>query len=241
MLKLYKRIRRVLHYHEAWADGTKVVEHWGIVGERGDTADRRRDKKLSAEKNLRQVLSKPLADGFKPIDIEDHHVLLIEYRVEGMGSTRDLSKRHALEDRMNELLGWTGLGNCDGGSIGSGTMEVCCFVVDVKIAKRVIEENLNGTRFADYIRIYDERVDPSPARTKPAEGTGMMVSPWFLFQGVKRGDASWQSGEPAKFLGKWIAWYRSLPVEAQKEYAGIFREPKGWSGFYKSVTSSAKR
>ena len=60
MLKLYKRIKRVLHYHEAWAHGAKITEHWGIVGERGETAEHKRNKKLSEEKNLEQVLSKPM-------------------------------------------------------------------------------------------------------------------------------------------------------------------------------------
>ncbi len=57
---------------------------------------------------------------------------------------------------MNETLGWSGLGHCDGGSIGSGTMEVCCFVVDFDIAKSVIEADLKSTEFDDYSRIYDE-------------------------------------------------------------------------------------
>ena len=73
-----------------------------------------------------------------------------------MGDVEDLEKRHRLEDRMNETLGWTGLRMCDGGSIGSGTMEVCCYVVDFDMAKKVIEEDLKGTEFSDYIRIYDE-------------------------------------------------------------------------------------
>ncbi|WP_201778926.1 hypothetical protein [Rhodopirellula islandica] len=54
---------------------------------------------------------------------------------------------------MNETLGWTGLGHCDGGSIGSGTMETCCIVVDFEIAKRVIAADLAGTKFADFTQI----------------------------------------------------------------------------------------
>lgn len=73
-----------------------------------------------------------------------------------MGTAIDLKKRHALENKMNGILGWAGLGHCDGGSIGSGTMEVCCFVVDFPIAKRVIEEKLKETEFSDYSRIFDE-------------------------------------------------------------------------------------
>jgi hypothetical protein len=169
MLRLYKRIKRVLHYHEAWAHGAKITEHWGIVGQRGETAEHKRNKKVSEEKDVEHVLSKPIAEGFEPIDVDDHAVLLIEYPVEGMGNSKDLNKRHAIEDRMNETLGWTGLGNCDGGSIGTGTMEVCCFVVDFKIAKRIIEEDLKNTKFADYARIYDERAASPPVLTKPAQ------------------------------------------------------------------------
>ena len=76
--------------------------------------------------------------------------------INGMGSKDDVEKRHRLEDRLNETLGWTGLGACDGGSIGSGTMETCSFVVDYELAKKVIADDLAGMEFADYTRIYDE-------------------------------------------------------------------------------------
>ncbi len=239
MLKLYKRIKRVLHYHEAWVHGTKISEHWGIIGERGETAEHKRNKKLSQEKNLEQVLAKPLGEGFKPIEVDDHAILLIEYPVEGMGTTKYLDKRHALENRMNETLGWTGLGNCDGGSMGSGTMEVCCFVVNFKIAKRVIEVDLKNTKFADYSRIYDERVDPPPVLTKPAQGTGMLAPPWVMFQGIERSDPTWQSGKSAGYLAKWTKWFQTISAEARAAYTVAFREPKGWSGFYKSIVSSS--
>jgi hypothetical protein len=156
MLKLYKRLKGELFYHEAWAHGAKVTEHWGKIGERGLTADHKRDKKVSEEKDIERVLAKALSDGYQPIDEDNHAILLIEYNIEGMSRTNDVEKRHALEDRMNETLGWTGVGRCDGGSIGSGTMEVCCFVVDFEIAKRIIEADLKETEFADFTRIYQE-------------------------------------------------------------------------------------
>jgi hypothetical protein len=239
MLKLYKRIKRVLHYHEAWVHGSKITEHWGKVGERGETAEHKRTKKLSDEQNLSQVLSKPLSEGYEPIADDDHAVLLIEYVVDGMGNTKDLDKRHALEDRMNETLGWTGLGHCDGGSIGSGTMEVCCFVVDFKIAKRVIEEDLKNTKFADYSRIFDERDAESGVasggKARPAaQGPEMLAPPWIMFEDMGRRDAGWKKGKAAKYLAKWAAWYRNIPVEGRAMYATVFQEPRGWSGFYKS-------
>jgi len=71
-----------------------------------------------------------------------------------MGSAADLKKRHALEDRMNEVLGWVGLGQCEGGNIGYGTMEICCLVVDFELARNVIAADLAGSPFADYRRIF---------------------------------------------------------------------------------------
>ena len=84
---------------------------------------------------------------------------MIEFEVDGMGSPEDVDRRHRLQDRMSETLGWTGLGMCDGGSIGSGTMEVCCFVVDFDVAKKVVESDLKRTEFSDYTRIYNERAE----------------------------------------------------------------------------------
>lgn len=48
------------------------------------------------------------------------------------------------------------MGMCDGGSIGSGSMEVCSYVVDFEVAKILIENDLAGTEFANYTRIFDE-------------------------------------------------------------------------------------
>lgn len=73
-----------------------------------------------------------------------------------MGAINDVEKRHRLEARLNETLGWTGMGMCDGGSIGSGSMEVCSYVVDFEVAKILIENDLAGTEFANYTRIFDE-------------------------------------------------------------------------------------
>jgi hypothetical protein len=110
----------------------------------------------SARETVQQEVDAAVAQGFAPIDEDDHAMLTIEYAVDGMGTPADLDKRHRLEDRMDDTLGWTGLGACDGGSIGSGTMEVCAFVVDAALARQVIEAALAGTAFSDYTRIHLE-------------------------------------------------------------------------------------
>ena len=117
-----------------------------------------------------------MGDGFEPVDADDHAVLLVEFASKGPGTAGDVKKQGALHSRLNEMLGWTGLGHCDRGSVGSGTMEVCCVVVDFEHARRVIEENLAGTEFADYSRIYDEE-DVSRAREDSRIGLALAERP----------------------------------------------------------------
>jgi hypothetical protein len=157
MLKLYKRIDNEIFYWETWDKDPKTgIIHWGKVGEKGDDKEIKSGFFSNFRKEIQKEINKTLSEGFQEIDIDEHYTLLIEYKVDGMGTPEDLKKRTRLQSRMDGTLGWTGLGHCDGGSTGSGTMEVCCFVVDFEIAKNIIEQNLKGTEFGDYSRIYDE-------------------------------------------------------------------------------------
>jgi hypothetical protein len=141
MLKLYRNQNgRVTHYH----------------GTRGEQKQHSYDKELGESESLRRVLKSAAESGYQPLGSDGHEMVLVEYKIDGFGTAADLKKRHDLQDHLDETLGWTGLGKVDGGSIGSGTMEVCCFVVDVEVAMRVIAEDLRRTKFGDYSRIYAE-------------------------------------------------------------------------------------
>jgi hypothetical protein len=157
MLKLYRVEPQSTLYWEAWenGDGSHTV-HWGTLGHKGESKAIRSSLFRSAAAAIKAEVERRLSEGYKPIEVDDHRVLMIEYSVQGFGDGLDLDKRHRLEDRMNETLGWTGLGMCDGGSIGSGTMEVCCYVVHFDLAKQVIEADLRDTEFGDFTRIYAE-------------------------------------------------------------------------------------
>jgi hypothetical protein len=160
MLKLYRLSNSTKEYWETWdnEDGSHTV-HWGELGNRGQTKIVKSTLFTEAESAIQKEIDGLVQCGFGPIELERHFTLLIEYAVDGMGTTEDIEKRHRLEDRMNETLGWTGLGFCDGGSIGSGSMEVCNFVVDFNLAKSVIEAALTGTEFENYTRIFDENAN----------------------------------------------------------------------------------
>lgn len=157
MLKLYKFTDNEKLYWETWdnEDSTYTV-HWGVLGTEGKFKSVKAKSSNHPPDSVQNEIDKLTADGYSPIYFDDHFTLIIEYQIQGMGTDADIDKRHRLEDRMNETLGWTGLGECDGGSIGSGTMEVCNYVVDFALAKQVIEADLKGSEFANYTRIYDE-------------------------------------------------------------------------------------
>jgi hypothetical protein len=159
MIKLYNKSDTGIRYHEAWVADGSVVEHWGILGTEGETREHPLPPKSDETAALEEVLADARGRGFCELDDDEFHVLLIEYAVDGMGNSNDLAKRHALQARMDETLGWTGLGHCDGGSIGSGTMEVCCLVVDFDTARSVIESDLANSPFANFTRIFDEDAD----------------------------------------------------------------------------------
>lgn len=159
MMKLYKRSADgALRYHEAWVNDGKVTVHWGVAGERGETKTHLRpDAEENPDAALKEFMQQPVSEGFRPLDEDSWRFLIIEYKLGSeWGERDDLDQRHRLEDRLNESLGWTGVGHCDGGSTGAGTMEVCCVVADFEIARKVIESDLNNTEFSNHSRIYDE-------------------------------------------------------------------------------------
>jgi len=155
VLKLYRFTESKKEYWETWDndDGTHTI-HWGELGTKGHSKIVKRSLFKKPQDKIQIEIDKLTDQGY--VQAEHEYTLLIEYEVDGFGTSEDLDKRSRLQDRMNETLGWTGLGNCDGGSTGSGTMEACNYVVDFEVAKSVIEKDLVGTEFENYTRIYNE-------------------------------------------------------------------------------------
>jgi hypothetical protein len=163
MLKLYRANNGVTEYWEAWEDSrTKVLVHWGKLGEKGES----RKVPVKSGNSSSQVIeleAKPMrAAGFKPVSPERMAQVVIQYRIDGMGSERDLDKEQVIEELMNECLGWTGLGHCDGHDIGSGTLNVFCDVVDGLASEQIVidclreNKQLEGAVIARRERVGDE-------------------------------------------------------------------------------------
>jgi hypothetical protein len=93
--------------------------------------------------------------------------VIVQYRIDGFGSEDDLDRRHAVEDLLNSRLGWTGLGHCDGGDIGSGTMNIVCLVVDPDLAAPVIVRELEQKGHREGVTLAVERDGEFEVRWPP--------------------------------------------------------------------------
>jgi hypothetical protein len=151
VFKLYRRRGGEIEYREGWIAGDLVIEHWGRCGEPGEI----RRHSVSDAGELRRMLGELKAaaklQGFRTIPPSRHATVVVERSIEGFGAPTDLKFRHALEDFLDERLGWLGLGHCDGGSIGTGSMEVYCRVVDLKTAVVAIRRELAGSPFGAWV------------------------------------------------------------------------------------------
>jgi hypothetical protein len=111
MLKLYKRIDNEIHYWETWDEDEKTgVVHWGVVGQRGQDKEIKSGLFTSFRNDIQKEIDKVIADGFQEVDIDEHYTLLIEFKVEGMGTPEDVEREStARQNGQHFRLGrtWT--------------------------------------------------------------------------------------------------------------------------------------
>ncbi len=138
MRKLYKTTKERTEYWEAWDVGRKLVVHFGTLGTTGKKKTVRIPSGVTAASMIAKEAAAPKRDGFKPVADDDHATLVVQYKTKGWGSTKDLDKRTKVENLLNECLGWTGNGHCDGGDIGSGTINTFSFVIDPALAAKTV-------------------------------------------------------------------------------------------------------
>ena len=141
---MFKRYRsdRELQYREAWTDDDAVVEHWGVLGNVGETRRHEVGPKRNAASILSDLERSAERAGFEPIPVERYRCVQVRANVAGDGSVDDLDLRHRLEEALNEALGWTGLGFCDGGDMTSFN-----YVADLNLGLKVIAEVLEAPDF----------------------------------------------------------------------------------------------
>lgn len=144
-IKLYRNEAKsnTLRYWEARQEEKHVIIHQGVVGTPGVT----RHVPLSpqvASTFIQAEADRLRAEGYVEFKHEELFPLRLEFRIDEPPTTLDLDRRYEVEKRINECLEGHGLGYCDGGDIGSGTMSVFCFAVDSGKAIPLIRAELES-------------------------------------------------------------------------------------------------
>ena len=160
MFRLFKRDENgtIAAYHEVWVElkPRRIVEHWGMVGTRGDTDAHRIKLFRSLEQQIADLLDPARALGFSEIDQAAYQTLIVGYEIGAAWQGDDEEKIRAAEDALTETLGWTGLGSCEGATVSDAMIEYTCRVLDTDLATARIREQMTDTEFEDYSRIYQE-------------------------------------------------------------------------------------
>jgi hypothetical protein len=147
-LKVYRTVDGVTEYWESWNEGTEAFIRSGKVGEISEVRKfTMKDPRQASE--LMKEIDRVQKTGFTPREMEQMIQVVIHYRLERWGSTEDHDRRVKIEDLMNDCLIPTGLGYCDGGDIGNGTINIFCEVVDAAVAERIIVDKLREANELD--------------------------------------------------------------------------------------------
>jgi hypothetical protein len=145
LLKLYKRDGDTMLYWEAWDENDDIVVHFGELGQMGETTTIPLPEFEPPETAIIRQAEEARAAGFAEIEHEDLFELVVQYPVKDMGTPDDVEFAAQVEDLLNDVLGWTGLGHCDGHDIGSDTLNVYAYVVDPNLALEPLVKELTET------------------------------------------------------------------------------------------------
>lgn len=99
-----------------------------------------------------RVIAETTKSQFAPqqeIGTGEHSTLIVQYRTEGWGSLQNLQMRREVESLLDDCLRATGNGYCDGGDIGSGTINIFLEVLDPHRAKDAVVETLRKARLLE--------------------------------------------------------------------------------------------
>lgn len=166
MRKLYKTIKGRVKYWEAWPADSKLVVHTGWLGHWGRAEQHAIERGESNVKAIARIAAPVIAEGYAPIEDSDHKLLVVQKALATWGTVDDLDTRTQIEAIANEWLGWTGNGRCDGGDIGSGTINVFCFVIDPVCATKTLVTELRKAKLLADVTIAYSNTDAVTARMK---------------------------------------------------------------------------
>lgn len=154
MVKLYKKINGEITYFEVWINDDGLTIHTGTLGDTGSTEDIAFKEEIdaAAQISMKKYIAEAKNSGYT--EFEDLAEFILQYSYsENDEPERLIDKKDRVESLLNNCLGWTGNGHCDGGDCGSGTLNIFCYVVNKDIALETVLELLRDEELTDNLKI----------------------------------------------------------------------------------------
>ena len=160
----FKKINQTLRFKDAWVSADKVILYSGVAGWIGESEEFPRNKQLSDEDNVLEILAAAKNDGYQHAAIENLDAFRVEFHALDRDidlnkpMTQDSGTLHKILRELMHILMKHYVGSVVKGGFGdiegNNVIQVWCLVIDYKIAEEVIERELTGTKFCSYQRIY---------------------------------------------------------------------------------------
>lgn len=155
MLKLYKKQDNVIYYWYTWNRDKKTsIIFFGKAGEEGELQHLEAGLFIGVKNKVQKLIDEKVKEGYD--EAEDIYNIIIEYDIEALINANSQDYKESLHQVINEILFSTGLGHCAIAVNGPGLINACCYVVHFELAKKILQENLKGTSFECFNRIYNE-------------------------------------------------------------------------------------
>jgi len=160
----FKRINQTIRFKDAWVSEDKVILYSGVVGWIGESEKFPRNKQLSDEDNVLEILAAAKNEGYQHTAIENLDAFRVEFHALDRDidlnkpMTQDSGMLHKILRELMHILMKHYVGSVVEGGFGEiegkNVIQVWCLVIDYKIAEEVIERELWGREFSSYERIY---------------------------------------------------------------------------------------
>ncbi|MGS0414008.1 hypothetical protein [Bacillus cereus] len=171
MIKLIKQEKDKLLYWEVWEeDEKKLIVHCGYVGDTGEMYEIELYPFQRVEKEMKELADEHLANGYKELDEDELIEFVLQYDYTDDQLEEVLEKRNQVQEIMDEALGWSGNGHCDGGDIGSGTINIFTFVIDVDKALQTTLDELKNQQLLVGVKAAYVNADEDYIQVYPSEG-----------------------------------------------------------------------
>ncbi|GED72264.1 hypothetical protein BRE01_59660 [Brevibacillus reuszeri] len=153
MIRLLKKGEKEWQFWEAWYEEKEqhYAIHCGIVGVRGGQYNVLTDHAGEYQHSLQEWVNEMKEEGYLEVTKDDLQCLHVQF---AHLHAEDIEMRYHIEQILDECLGTTGNGHCNGGDDSRGGLVVMCHVLQIDQAVVDVVQALREKSLADGVCLF---------------------------------------------------------------------------------------